>query len=152
MRGPHVAIVGATGAVGQEFLSVLEQRDFPIGQLKLLASSRSAGKQIRYRGTPFAVEQLSDLVFVELPEVGATLSQGEPFGVIESVKAVSDLYAPLSGEVVEVNGDLADAPETINESCYGDGWLLAVAPSDAGELDTLMNAPDYAQYIKERQD
>lgn len=108
---------------------------------------------VAYLGvTDYAQDQLGDIVFVELPEVGATLSQGEPFGVIESVKAVSDLYAPLSGEVVEVNGDLADAPETINESCYGDGWLLAVAPSDAGELDTLMNAPDYAQYIKERQD
>ncbi|MEE2662914.1 MAG: glycine cleavage system protein GcvH [Myxococcota bacterium] len=108
---------------------------------------------VAYLGvTDYAQDQLGDIVFVELPEVGATLSQGEPFGVIESVKAVSDLYAPLSGEVVEVNGDLADAPETINESCYGDGWLLAVTPSDAGELDTLMNAPDYAQYIKERQD
>jgi glycine cleavage system H protein len=102
--------------------------------------------------TDYAQDQLGDIVFVELPEVGATVSQGETFGVIESVKAVSDLYAPLSGEVVEVNTDLAETPEAINESCYGDGWLLAIAPSDTGELDTLMNAPDYAQYIKERQD
>ena len=108
---------------------------------------------VAYLGiTDYAQDQLGDIVFVELPEVGAVLAQGETFGVIESVKAVSDLYAPLSGEVVEVNADLADAPETINESCYGDGWLLAVAPSDTGEFDTLMNAPDYAQYVEERQD
>jgi len=102
--------------------------------------------------TDYAQDQLGDMVFVELPEVGATVSQGEVFGVIESVKAVSDLYAPISGEVVEVNTDLSEAPEAINEACYGDGWLLAIAPSDTGEFDTLMNAPDYAQYIKERED
>lgn len=102
--------------------------------------------------TDYAQSQLGDIVFVELPEAGSTIAQGETFGVVESVKAVSDLYAPLSGEVKEVNGDLTETPETINESCYGDGWLLAVAPSDVGELDTLMNAQDYLQYIKERQD
>ena len=102
--------------------------------------------------TDYAQDQLGDIVFVELPSVGSTIAQGDTFGVIESVKAVSDLYAPISGKVVEVNEDLTETPEAINESCYHDGWLLAVAPSDAGELDTLMNAPDYAQYIKERQD
>ena len=102
--------------------------------------------------TDYAQDQLGDIVFVELPELGATLSQGDTFGVIESVKAVSDLYAPISGKVVEVNTELSETPETVNESCYGDGWLLAVAPSDTGELETLMNSQDYAQYIKERQD
>lgn len=102
--------------------------------------------------TDYAQDQLGDMVFVELPEVGATVSQGEVFGVVESVKAVSDLYAPISGEVVEVNTDLSEAPEAINEACYGDGWLLAIQPSDPGEFDTLMNAADYAQYIKERED
>ncbi len=102
--------------------------------------------------TDYAQDQLGDIVFVELPEVGATLAQGETFGLIESVKAVSDLHGPISGEVVEVNTDLSETPEVINESCYGDGWLLAVVPSDTGEFDTLMNAPDYAQHIKERED
>ena len=102
--------------------------------------------------TDYAQDQLGDIVFVELPEVGASISQGETFGVIESVKTVSDLYGPISGEVVEVNTDLVESPETISESCYGDGWLLAIAPSDTGELDTLMNALDYEQYIKERED
>ena len=102
--------------------------------------------------TDYAQDQLGDIVFVELPDVGATIAQGETFGVIESVKAVSDLYAPISGEVIEVNADLTESPETINENCYGDGWLLVVKPSDTGELETLMNAPDYLQYIKERQD
>ena len=102
--------------------------------------------------TDYAQDQLGDIVFLELPEVGATISQGEVFGVIESVKAVSDLYAPISGEILEVNADLAETPEVVNESCYSDGWLLAIKVSDTGEFDTLMNAPDYAQYTQERQD
>ena len=102
--------------------------------------------------TDYAQDQLGDIVFVELPAVGSTVAAGETFGVVESVKAVSDLYCPISGEVLEVNEDLAETPESINESCYHDGWLIAVSPSDVGELDGLMNAADYLQYIKERQD
>ena len=102
--------------------------------------------------TDYAQDQLGDIVFLELPAVGAVVSQGEVFGVVESVKAVSDLYAPISGKVLEVNEDLSETPEVVNESCYADGWLLAISPSDTGEFDTLMNAPDYAQYIQERQD
>ena len=108
---------------------------------------------IAYIGiTDYAQDQLGDIVFVELPEVGSTINAGETFGVIESVKAVSDLHAPISGEVREVNVDLTDAPDAINQHCYGDGWMLGVVPTDVGELDSLMNAPDYLQYIKERQD
>ena len=102
--------------------------------------------------TEYAQEQLGDIVFVELPEVGAAISQGDEAAVIESVKAASDIYAPISGEILEVNADLAETPEVVNESCYSDGWLLAIKASDTGEFDTLMNAPDYAQYIQERQD
>jgi glycine cleavage system H protein len=100
--------------------------------------------------TDYAQQQLGDIVFVELPEVGAVFAKGENFGVIESVKAVSDLYAPLSGEVVSVNEELADRPDAVNESCYGDGWLCAIRPSDKDELATLLDADAYRIHIDER--
>ena len=84
----------------------------------------------------------------ELPAVGKTVEQGEPFGAIESVKAVSDLYAPVSGEVVEVNDALADSPEVVNADCYGDGWMLVIAVSDG--LQALLDPTAYAQHVKER--
>ncbi|MCP4040951.1 MAG: glycine cleavage system protein GcvH [Gammaproteobacteria bacterium] len=93
--------------------------------------------------TDHAQEQLGDLVFVELPEVGRELSIEEEFGVVESVKTASDLYAPLSGEVVEVNEELADAPELVNNDAYGDGWLLKLKLADEGELDTLLDSATY---------
>ena len=76
--------------------------------------------------TDYAQQQLGDVVFVELPEVGSSYQVGQPFGVIESVKAVSDLFSPIAGEVIEVNGELEDAPEKVNEECYGGGWLIAL--------------------------
>ena len=100
--------------------------------------------------TDYAQQQLGDIVFVELPEVGALLKRGEPFGVIESVKAVSDLYAPVSGEVIEVNGELSDRPEAVNEACYGEGWMVAVTASDASELESLLDAEGYRRYVDER--
>lgn len=96
----------------------------------------------------YAQDSLGDVVFVELPEVGSTLKQGETFGVVESVKAASDVYMPVGGEIVEVNGDLEDSPEVINEDPFGKGWLLKVKPSDAGEYDSLMSAKDYEEYTK----
>jgi len=102
--------------------------------------------------TDYAQDQLGDVVFVELPEVGTRVAQGETFGSIESVKAVSDLFAPISGEVLEVNTALADSPEVVNESCYEDGWMLAIAPSDPEELEGLLSADAYVQFIKERQE
>jgi len=87
---------------------------------------------------------------VELPAVGTTIERGEPFGVIESVKAVSDLYAPVSGEVVEVNADLADRPEQVNEDCYGDGWMIAVAVSDGSDLSEHLDAASYRRHVEER--
>ncbi len=98
----------------------------------------------------FAQSQLGDIVFVELPEVGTTTSAGTTFGTIESVKAVSDLYAPLSGEVLAVNEALEDAPEKVNESCYGDGWLIELRPSDETELEALLDANHYRQSVAER--
>jgi glycine cleavage system H protein len=90
-----------------------------------------------------AQEALGDVVFVELPEVGNTLAKGDEFGVIESVKAASDLYAPVSGEVIEVNEALEDAPETVNESPYEDGWIMKVRLEDTQELDDLLDADAY---------
>ena len=93
--------------------------------------------------TSFAADELGDIVFVELPELGSSLTQFSSFGVVESVKAVSDLYAPVSGEVVEVNDALRDAPELLNSDPFGEGWIARVALSDAGELDVLMDADGY---------
>lgn len=93
--------------------------------------------------TSYAADELGDVVFVELPEVGAALSQFGTFGVVESVKAVSDLYAPISGEVVEVNEALRDSPELLNADAFGEGWIAKVELSDTTELDGLMDAAAY---------
>lgn len=95
--------------------------------------------------TDHAQESLGDVVFVELPEVGRELDVGEEFGVIESVKAASDLYAPLAGEVIEVNESLEDAPETVNESPYESGWILKLRPANNEALNDLMDADAYAK-------
>jgi glycine cleavage system H protein len=100
----------------------------------------------------YAQQQLGDIVFVELPEIGASVSRGEAFGVIESVKAVSDLFAPVSGTVVEANGELADAPERVNEDCYVDGWIIAIEPSDRKEFEQLMDRDAYLENIANRED
>ncbi len=96
--------------------------------------------------TEHAQDELGDVVFVELPEQGATLAPGDPFGTVESVKAVSDLYAPVGGEVVEVNGALEDSPEKINEDPYGEGWILKLQISDEGDL---LSAADYEKLLEE---
>ena len=94
--------------------------------------------------TSFAADELGDIVFVELPEVGAKLKQFSTFGVVESVKAVSDLYAPVSGEVVEVNEALRNGPELLNADPFGEGWIATVELADPAELDVLMDAAAYA--------
>lgn len=99
--------------------------------------------------TDHAQEALGDLVFVELPEVGRTLAVEEACAVVESVKAASDIYSPLSGEVVEVNTDLVDAPETINQDPYSAGWILKLRLADPGELGTLLDAEAYSQIADE---
>ncbi len=90
-----------------------------------------------------AQEALGDVVFVECPEVGSTLAAGDEAGVVESVKAASDIYAPISGEVIAINELLEEAPETVNSDSYVDGWFFKLQPSDLGELDNLMSAEDY---------
>lgn len=101
--------------------------------------------------TDYAQQQLGDIVFVDLPEVGRAVDRGEPFGVVESVKAVADLFAPVTGEVVEVNGGLAEAPDGVNADCYGDGWMIVVRLADESELEQLLHAADYAQHVKDRE-
>lgn len=95
----------------------------------------------------FAQDELGDIVFVETPEKGAALARGETFGVAESVKTVSDLYCPVTGEVVEVNNKLEDAPELVNKSPYQDGWMIKVKLSNLSELDNLMSAKEYENYV-----
>jgi glycine cleavage system H protein len=107
------------------------------------------GETVRVGITHFAQSELGDIVFVELPEVGDEISADEPFGSVESVKTVSELYAPISGKVVEVNEDLNDSPEFVNESPYEKAWMIVVEPTDAGEVDKLMTAEQYEEMTKE---
>ena len=107
------------------------------------------GDRARIGITAFAQEQLGDVVFVELPKVGVKVTAHKAFGVVESVKAVSDLFAPISGEVVETNAELPQTPETVNKDPYGKGWMIVVKPSSAGEWDQLLSAQQYQQFVAE---
>jgi glycine cleavage system H protein len=109
---------------------------------------RIAGDTATVGITAFAAEQLGDIVFVELPDVGRTLDQFATFGVVESVKAVSDLFAPVGGEVVEANGALAGKPELVNEDPYAAGWMIKVRLADAAQVDGLLDAAAYDDIVK----
>lgn len=102
--------------------------------------------------TDYAQDALGDVTYVELPDAGTEVAAGDTFGVVESVKTFSDLYAPVSGEVTAINDAVVDAPETINESAYGDGWLLTIKVSDASELDALMDAKAYVAFVEANDD
>jgi glycine cleavage system H protein len=102
--------------------------------------------------TEFAQEELGDIVYVELPEVGEKIVKDDPFGAVESVKAVSDVYAPVSGAVLEINDILPDNPETINDDPYGDGWMIRVELSDVDDLKDLMDADEYAEYVQQQKE
>ncbi|MFD2680220.1 glycine cleavage system protein GcvH [Bacillus seohaeanensis] len=110
---------------------------------------KEEGENLRVGITHFAQSELGDIVFVELPEVGDVITSDEPFGSVESVKTVSELYAPVSGKVVEVNEDLDDSPEYVNESPYEKAWMIVIEPSDKSELDNLMTAEQYREMINE---
>jgi glycine cleavage system H protein len=107
------------------------------------------GEKVRIGITDFAQSELGDIVFVELPEVGDEITANEPFGSVESVKTVSELYAPVSGKVVEVNTELDDSPEFVNESPYEKAWMVTVELSDTSEVDKLMTPEQYDEMIKE---
>ena len=109
--------------------------------------AKQEGERVRVGITAYAQEQLGDVVFVELPKVGARVTATKNFGVVESVKAVSDLFAPISGEVAEVNGELGQKPEIVNQDPYGKGWMLVVKPSSKGEWDQLLTAQQYEELI-----
>lgn len=107
------------------------------------------GNKVHVGITDFAQSELGDIVFVELPEVGDEITADEPFGSVESVKTVSELYAPVSGKVIEINENLDDAPELVNESPYEKAWMIVVELSDESELDNLMTAEKYQEMISE---
>lgn|SRR5699024_1152787 len=109
--------------------------------------AREEGSDVRIGLTEFALEELGEIVFVELPEEGDEIEINEPFGSVESVKTVSELYAPISGRVVEVNAAIQDNPESVNESAYDQGWFIVVEPIDDAELDELLDADAYEALI-----
>lgn len=109
--------------------------------------ARIEGNEATIGITDYAAEQLGDVVFVELPEVGRELSKGDSFGVVESVKAVSDLYAPLSGKVIAVNERLNEESSLINDDPYGEGWIIKIAPSNPEEIDTILDAQQYKELV-----
>jgi glycine cleavage system H protein len=102
--------------------------------------------------TEFAQHELGDVVYVELPEIGEKVVKDDPFGAVESVKAVSDVFAPVGGTVVEVNDTLPESPETINDDPYGDGWMIKVEMTDKDDLKDLMSAEEYAEYIEQQKE
>ena len=113
--------------------------------------ARRKGKNVVVGITDFAQDQLGDVVYVELPDVGDPVKKGESFGVVESTTAVSELFSPVTGKVVEVNDPLSDAPETINEDPYEEGWMIVIEPSDPKELESLMDAKAYRAFVEEHE-
>lgn len=110
--------------------------------------AKQDGDAIKVGISDYAQDQLGDIVFVELPEVGDTFEKGDEFGTLESVKAVSELFIPISGEVVAINEELADTPELVNSDPYGGGWMIAIKPSNTEELDTLIDKEAYLDLLK----
>ncbi len=102
--------------------------------------------------TEYAQSELGDVVYVELPEVGEKIAKDDPFGSVESVKAVSDLFAPVSGTVIEVNDSLPDSPELVNEDSYGDGWMIKVQMSDIEELKDLLAQDEYGEFVERQKE
>ena len=109
---------------------------------------RAEGGRVRIGITDYAQDQLGDIVFVELPAVGKSFNAGAPFGSVESVKAVSELYMPIGGKVVEINSTLENSPEVVNTSPYDQGWMIVVEPADAGELKNLLTVQAYRDKLK----
>jgi glycine cleavage system H protein len=110
--------------------------------------ARQEGDLVKVGVSDYAQDQLGDIVFVELPEVGTSFSKGDEFGTVESVKAVSELYMPVGGEITAVNVDLEDQPELVNKDPYAAGWMIEVRPGDSGEIDSLMDRDAYLDMLK----
>jgi glycine cleavage system H protein len=109
----------------------------------ILTDDEAENDQVTIGISDFAQDQLGDIVYVELPDIGATLTAGKPFGIVESVKSVSDLFAPVSGEITARNAELEETPELVNQSPYRDGWMIKVRLADTAELDALLDADAY---------
>ncbi len=110
--------------------------------------ARADGDKVKVGISDYAQDQLGDIVFVELPEIGDTFNKGEEFGTVESVKAVSELYMPVAGEIAAINSSLEDAPEKVNNTPYGDGWMIEIKADNAAELDELMDNNAYLETLK----
>lgn len=110
---------------------------------------KADGEEILIGITDYAQGELGDIVFIELPEVGTTVISSETFGTIEAVKAAADMYSPITGEIIAVNGLLDDSPELINQDPYGEGWILRIRISDVKEIETLLSADEYRKLIDE---
>ena len=110
--------------------------------------ANAEGDNVKVGISDYAQDQLGDIVFVEMPDVGETFDKGAEFGTVESVKAVSELYMPVGGEIVAVNGALEDSPELINNTPYSDGWMIEIKPDDSAELDGLMTKDAYLASLK----
>lgn len=110
--------------------------------------TRLEGDKVKIGIDDYAQDQLGDIVFVELPEVGATFSKGEEFGTVESVKAVSELFMPIGGEILAINTALEETPEHVNNSPYDEGWMIEIKPNDVAEMDTLMDKKAYIKMLK----
>ena len=110
--------------------------------------AKSEGDKVRVGISDYAQDQLGDIVFVELPEVGDSLDKGEEFGTVESVKAVSELYMPVGGEIVAVNSELEDNPEWVNNTPYADGWMIEIKPDDPSAIDDLLTRDGYLEKLK----
>jgi glycine cleavage system H protein len=111
--------------------------------------ARVAGNEVTLGVTAYAAEEMGEIVYVQLPDEGDEAEAGEPFGSIESTKAIEDLVSPVSGKVAKVNSEVVDAPETINQDPYGDGWLLVLEAADVREVEELLSAPEYEKQIEE---
>jgi len=110
--------------------------------------ARLEGDTVKVGISDYAQDQLGDIVFVEMPEAGETFAQGDEFGTVESVKAVSELYMPIGGEIVAVNSPLEDAPELVNNTPYSDGWMIEVKPDDPAQMDGLLSKDDYIKSLQ----
>jgi len=110
--------------------------------------AKKTGDAVKIGLNDYAQDQLGEIVFVEMPEVGDSFSQGDEFGNVESVKAVSEIYIPVSGEIIAVNEDLEDSPESVNDSCYDKGWIVEVKLSDPSEFDSLLDKESYLETLK----
>jgi glycine cleavage system H protein len=110
--------------------------------------TRREGDQVRIGVTDYAQDALGDVVFVQVPDVGTSVALGESFSEVESTKSVSDIYAPITGRIVEVNNELADAPQRVNEDPYGEGWLVVIEADDASQYDQLLDAAAYRTLIE----